>query len=253
MKRRAAWTKAQLAAHLAAARLLEQVRDEVWWYLRSQRRASERATQEFVLGRFRRYGLRNELSRPIVAFGAHTGEVHYFPPARGSARFRRGTWVLLDLWARLQQPGAPYADATWMAWYGSRVPTRLARAFAAVRAARDASLRYLLTQTASGAVPSGAALDGVARRSLHRAGFRGKFTHSLGHSLGLHGPHGSQGPLSPKNPKSLVPGVGYTIEPGIYLPGRYGVRLEMDLMLTSERQVIVTTALQQNIIRLSAG
>ncbi|MDO8560552.1 MAG: M24 family metallopeptidase [bacterium] len=250
MRRRAAWTSRQLAAHLAAARLLEQVRDEVWQYLRSQRRSSERATQEFVLRRFRRYGLRNELSRPIVAFGPHTGEVHYFPPARGSALLRPGTWVLLDLWARLQQPGAPYADATWMAWYGGRVPPVLARAFGAVRAARDVSLRHLQRQTASGAIPTGEALDGVARRSLHRAGYRGKFTHSLGHSLGLHSPHGDFGPLSPKNLQPLVPGVGYTIEPGIYLPGKYGVRLEMDVLLTTERQVVVTTVPQRDILRV---
>lgn len=244
------WTQRQLHQHLAAARLLEHVRDEVWRYLRGHRRASEREVQGFALRQFRRQGLRTELHRPIVAFRTHTATVHYFPPARRSSRLRFNSLILLDLWARLTQPGAPYADLTWMAWSGGTVPAPVRLAFAAVKTARDRVLRYWRDQLRRGQLPSGRELDTLARRTLDRAGYRGKFLHSLGHSLGFDGPHGRQRGLTQKNATALALGIGYTIEPGIYLPRQFGIRLEMNCFVSTARELMLTAEPQGEIVRL---
>lgn len=244
------WTRRQFHQHLAAVRLLDHVREHVFLWLRAHRRASEYQTQLEVLKLFARFGLRNEVERPIVAFRESTSAVHYYPRARGSLRLRRGTWILLDIWARLAERGAPYADLTWMAWYGGAIPQPLEKIFFTVRDARDLALAFVQQRSSRGKVPIGQAIDGLARRSIARAGFHGKFPHGLGHSLGFDSPHGKFGVLSPKNTSPLTPGVGYTIEPGVYLPGKFGARLEMDFFLTSQHEIIVTSELQQEIVRI---
>jgi len=244
------WSRQQFLQHLAAARLLDHIREITWGYLRTHPRASEREAQLFVLKQLQRHRLINELERPIVAFRQSTSEVHYYPPARGSRKLRRGSWILLDLWGRCKEASAPYADITWMAWHGGRVPSAQVKIFTVVRAARDAALRYVQLQVRQGRLPAGQEVHAVARRVIDGAGFRGKFPHSLGHSLGFTGPHGNSGSLSPKNVNPLVPGMGYTIEPGVYLPGFCGARCEMDFFLSRQRDVIITTELQQELVRI---
>ncbi len=244
------WTRRQFHQHVAAARLLDHVCQQVWDYFRAHHRISERETQVYILKLFRRLHLQNEIERPIVAFRESTSVVHYYPPARSSLRLRRGTWILLDVWARLNERGAPYADMTWMAWYGGEVPAPLRRIFTTVRIARDAALYVVRQHTAAGKIPTGQAIDSVARRVIARAGFRGKFPHVVGHSLGFDSPHGKYGALAPKNSSRILPGVGYTIEPGVYVPKKFGARLEMDFFLTEQREVVLTTELQREIVRI---
>ncbi len=248
MLHRTSWTSRQFQQHCTAARLLEHVREMAWSFLRGHPRGTERQVQEFILMQFRRCRLRLDADRPMVAFRQHTGEVHYFPPRRGSLRLRPNSWVLLDLWARLDQPHAPYADITWMAYRGRAVPRVYLHGFRAVRSARDAALNFLRREVAIGHLPTGHAVDAVARRSLNRAGFRGAFLHTLGHSLGLNHPHGRPAGFSPRNREPIAPGIGYTIEPGVYLSGRFGARLEMDCFVTTDRQVFVTTELQHEVV-----
>ncbi len=246
------WTNRQLNQHLAAARRLDHLVRTTWIFLRAHRRCSELAVQEFLRREFRRHRLVSRPRGPIVAFREHTAVVHYFPNRQSAFRLRPGTWILLDLWARLNERDAPYADITWMAWYGGRVPPALGRIFSVVRRARNASGEFLRRQLQGGAIPSGRAVDAVARRIIGQAGFRGKFPHGLGHGLGLTRPHGNQGALASKNSQRLTLGIGYTIEPGIYVPGKYGARLEMDVWVSRDRQLMVTTEIQELIVRIEA-
>ncbi|MDD5110667.1 MAG: M24 family metallopeptidase [Patescibacteria group bacterium] len=244
------WSRRQFVQHLAAARLLDHIRQETWQYIRMHQRCSEYEVQRFILSQFRRYRLRSSPSQPIVAFRKNTAQVHYFPPRSGSLRLRPQTLVLLDIWARLPERGSPYADLTWMAWHGGRVPATVAGVFHTVRRTRDACLRYVRHALIAGRLPVGREIDAYARTMIARAGFRGRFLHSLGHSLGVDGPHGSGGNLSPKNSRPLALGMGYTIEPGIYLTRQFGVRLEMDYYITPHREAVVTAELQHEIERV---
>lgn len=204
----------------------------------------------FLRREFRRHRLVSVMPGPIVAFREHTAIVHYFPQAASAFRLHPATWILLDLWARLDERDAPYADITWMAWYGGRLPPALQRIFTVVRQARHASVEFFRRQLQANTIPSGRAVDAVARRAIGRAGFRGQFPHGLGHSLGLTGPHGQAGALAPKNSEPLIPRIGYTIEPGLYCAGKYGARLEMDVWVSRDRQLMVTTEIQEQIVRI---
>lgn len=244
------WTQKQLYQHIVAARLLDHICQETWHFIRAHRRCSECEVQQFILGQFRRCRLRSNPSGPIVAFQENTAQVHYYPPRRGSRRLRPRTLVLVDLWARLDEISAPYADLTWMAWHGGRIPAPVAKVFGTVRRTRDACLRYVRQALLAGRLPTGREVDTFARAMIARDGYRGRFLHGLGHSLGVDGPHGTSGNLSPKNSRPLARGMGYTIEPGIYFAGQFGVRLEMDYFITAKREVIVTAELQHEIVRV---
>lgn len=244
------WSRQQIYQHITAARLLDHIRQEAFLFLHTHRRCTERETQQFILKQFKHFGLRCEVDRPIVAFRESTSHVHYYPPRLGSLRLRPQTIVLLDLWARLDVKGAPYADLTWMGWYGKKIPSANVAVFNLVCRARDAAMRFLRRILASGSVPTGRVVDGVARRIIAKAGYGKYFLHGLGHSLGTMGPHGNAGCLSPKYAKPLTPGMGYTIEPGVYLAGKYGARVEMDCFITQQKEYIITTELQREIVRI---
>ena len=239
-----------MTQHFAAARLLDHILESAWEYLRAHQRFTEYEVQQFISRQFRRHRLRTTDEGPIVAFGVHTAQVHYFPTRLGAARLQPETPILVDIWAALDEPRAPYADITWMAWHGRRIAPWFHRLFIAVCTARDAALRHVRHTVDSGHSPYGHAVDAVARNSIARAGYRGAFHHSLGHSLGIVGPHGRTKGFTPKNRSRVAAGYGYTIEPGAYLPGRAGARCEMDFFLTPSREVIVTTEVQRDIVKI---
>lgn len=236
-----------LAAHGRAAALLHCILRDSLRFMRERRAVGEYEASRFIEARIATLGLVCERDSPIVAFGPNTAFVHYFP-SQYCRRLRSGMPVLIDIWARLRAPGAPYADVTWMAWSGRRVKPDFSRAFRSVCAARDAVLRFVRAEVRAGRFPRGDQADEVARRVIAGAGYPAEaFPHTTGHALGFRSPHGPGIGLGPRHNKRLRPLVGYTIEPGIYLKGRFGVRSEIDFYFTPDRRVAVTTKIQKEL------
>jgi Xaa-Pro aminopeptidase len=152
---------------------------------------------------------------------------------------RAGDCVLIDLWA--VEPGGIYADQTWMASIGAPSP-KVQQVWNVVRDARDAAISLLRERVASGEAVRGAEADDAARRVIDRAGYGAAFTHRTGHSIDARALHGS-GPnldnLETREERVLIPGVGFSIEPGIYLAGEFGVRTEVNAYI-GERELIIT-------------
>lgn len=239
------WTKTQIRQHQQAAKALEQVKDITINFIAANPNATEHEVQQFILKRFKKHKLKSEKYAPIVAFRENTSHVHYFP-SQYSKKLKPNSLILLDLWARINQRSAPYVDITWMAYYGKRVPKKIDEIFHIVVRARNLCLNKIKARLKKKELPSGKELDEAARDNIAAAGYGKQFLHATGHGLGTSSPHGSLGRLNKKNTSRLNANVGYTIEPAIYIKNRFGVRSEINFILTNNR-LLVTTPQQKQI------
>ncbi|MFQ6030446.1 MAG: M24 family metallopeptidase, partial [Dehalococcoidia bacterium] len=215
------WTPEQLAGHRRAADKLGQIVNEAFRRIgeRLDRGVNEYEIAEFIRGRFREEGL-EAADGPIVSINAHCSDPHYEPGPQGSSVFQPGDWVLIDLWAREATETSVYADITWVAYVGDEVPPRHQEVFDIVIGARNAALKYLEDSFQQGVGVQGWQADGVARQHITDRGYGEYFTHRLGHSISyeVHGEAVNLDGFETQDTRRIIPGVGFSIEPGIYLP-----------------------------------
>lgn len=245
------WSQQQLDDHLTAADGVIYAKDAAFAFLAERSRAGQPVTevevQELIEAKFAEAGLVTG-SSPNVSFGAHAGDPHYHP-LKGvrDATLQPGDVVLIDLWAKVDSPQAPYADVTWMGVQGEP-SARLLEVWEAVKEARDVAFRAIAAAYAEDRWPTGAEVDRAARAVLVNAGLGDAFTHRTGHSLGLRTTHGSAAHLDDfetADTRLLMPGLGLTIEPGAYFPD-FGVRSEINLYVGDDGP-LATTELQSDL------
>jgi Xaa-Pro aminopeptidase len=206
--------------------------------------------QQMMAGWFREEGLVSD-SEPMVSAAENAGNPHYLPTAAAHRPIGRDEIVLLDLWGKLDRPGAVFADITWVGYTGRLVPDRFARAFAAVRAARDEAIRLVQRATREGRDLRGWEVDRAASTVLRDAGYGDRILHRTGHSLGeaVHGNGVNMDDYETHDDRRLLTGTGFTIEPGLYFDD-FGVRTEIN-MIVQERDATVTGPSQTEILALA--
>ena len=230
------WSPEQLAGHRRAADQLGRIVNEA--FQRIGQRLADGVTEfeiaEFIRRRFKEEEL-TTADGPIVSTNAHCSDPHYEPAAEGSSVIAPGDWVLIDLWAREDTPGSVYADITWTAYVGDNPPERCREVFDIVLGARDAALSFLQDSHAAGDPIQGWQADDVARRYIADRGYGDYFTHRLGHSIyhTVHGEGVNLDNFETHDTRRIIPGVGFSIEPGIYLP-EFGVRSEIDAYMSDD-------------------
>jgi Xaa-Pro dipeptidase len=253
----AQWDDRQVAQHDRAAQLVDEVKNEAFAFAGARLRAGaavdEYQVAQRIQERFAELGLATVYS-PTVAAGPNSANPHYEPGPGHSRPIGRDEWLLIDLWARLNEPGAPFADVTWVAWTGpSPVPDRVRHVFDVVRHARDLALERLTAAAGEGVVPQGWEIDRAVRDFVARAGFGPNFTHRTGHNLGPEELHGSAGvcldDFETHDTRRVMPGVAFSVEPGIYLTGDFGVRLELNAVMTPTGPAVYTPV-QREIVTL---
>ena len=225
------WTADDLAGHLRAAEILSGIARASIARIGERARAGdpvgEHEVTRWVLEAFDRAGLVTE-SPPSVSYGAHAARPHYDAPAEGSSPIVPGQLLLLDLWAR--EPGGIYADQTWMAAIGTPSPLA-AELWTAVRGARDAALDLLRARLEAGEPVAGAEADRAAYAVISAAGYGDRIVCRTGHSIdrvGLHGFGPTIDDTESFDSRRIIPGVGFSVEPGIYIPGEVGLRTEVN-------------------------
>ena len=226
-----AWSDADLRSHVRAAEQVAAIAREALT-LAGARARDERPMTEFELTRwvresFDRAGLVTD-SDPSVSFGANAARIHYEPTASDSAAIVGGQVLLLDLWAK--EPDGIYADQTWMASIGTPADRAL-EIWRAVAGARDAAIALLEQRLSSRQPVFGAEADAAAREVIVRAGYGDRIACRTGHSIdrvGLHGYGPTLDDTESYDRRQVVPGVGFSIEPGIYIPGDIGMRTEVN-------------------------
>jgi Xaa-Pro dipeptidase len=180
---------------------------------------------------------------PIVGAAENAANPHYHPSAAAPRRVARGDILLIDLFARENSANGVYADQTWMGSLGE--PSRRAQeVWTAVRDARDAAITLVQSRVAKGEAVRGGEVDDAARKVITDRGFGQYVTHRTGHSIDPRDLHGS-GPhidnLETRDERVLVPGIGFSIEPGIYLPGKIGMRTEINAYVGTDGRSLVLT------------
>jgi Xaa-Pro dipeptidase len=246
---------AGLESHRRAAAIVRRVVDETFAEIgraiSAEAPVSEYSAQQFVLARFAAHGLVAD-DPPIVAVNANAAQPHFEPSSVADTPIRRGDLVLLDLWAKEPGAAAIYADLTWMAYADERVPEEYARVFAIVAEARDAAVDFIRARVGAGGLVLGEEADRVARGVIERAGFAQQFVHRTGHSIGreVHGTGANLDSLETHDHRMLIDRTCFSVEPGIYLPGRFGVRSELDMTIENGRAEISAAPAQREIIAL---
>ena len=280
------WTPDQLAGHSRAADKLGQIVNQAFHLIglrlketqpplqyhidKDEERGSECGKgsppteyeiAEFIRQRFREEGL-EAADGPIVSVNAHCSDPHYEPAAEGSSLIQLGDWVLIDLWAReADSPSinfaekeivtgntSVYADITWTAYVGDQVPEHHQRVFDIVLGARDAALTFLEDSFQRGEIVQGWEADAVARSFIEERGYGEYFTHRLGHSISyeVHGEAVNLDSFETYDTRRIIPGIGFSIEPGIYLP-EFGVRSEIDAFM-SETGPFASSPVQREVV-----
>jgi len=186
---------------------------------------------------------------PIVAFGANCANPHYEPMAGKDATLREGDVVLLDLWAGRTKTTV-FADQTWMGFAGANPPDRIQRIWRTVREARDRGIAAVMDAAAEGRPLAGYQVDQAARAVIEAAGFGEAFVHRTGHSIDreLHGSGPHLDSYETLDDRLLMPGVGFSIEPGIYLPGDVGIRSEINMYWALTGPVVTPARPQVDLI-----
>ena len=250
----AVWSDAALATHVAASEKLYRIKDKAFELIR-ERMASQAPVDEFEVQQemvrwFKAEGLVSD-SPPNVSAQENAGNPHYMPTRERHRRIQRGEVVLLDLWGKLPQPGAVFADITWVGFTGPTVAPAVASAFAAARDGRDAAAELVIEAVGAGRPLRGFEVDRACRTVVERAGYGPQFIHRTGHSLGedVHGNGVHMDDYETHDDRRLIPGTGFTIEPGVYTD-QFGVRTEIN-MFVAEHEARVTGPLQRELIQLA--
>ena len=249
----ATWGEAQLASHCKASAALHRIKDRafaaVTASLRSRQQVNEYDVQQQMVRWFDEEGLVSD-SPPVVAIGANAGNPHYLPTADAAMPIVADEVLLLDLWGKLREPGAVFADITWVGFTGARVADEAARAFDAIVHARDAAVALVEEAAMTGRELHGWEVDRAARSVLEQSGYGGAILHRTGHSLGetVHGNGVHLDDYETHDDRRILPGTGFTIEPGLYFD-TFGVRTEINVF-RQEREAIVSDPRQMALVAL---
>jgi len=252
----AVWTAEQKGLHDRAARGCHAATHAAFALVRERlaagRPVKESEVQALIAARFADEGLYS--NHPcIVAVNDHASDPHFETAAGpGDREIRKGDLLLIDFWAKVaNDPRAVYYDATWMAYCGRDVPSKMREVWETVRGARDAAIDFVITSVADGRTVRGGEVDDVARGHIEARGYGPYFLHRTGHSIGyeVHGNGVNIDNLETQDQRTLIPGVCFSIEPGIYLP-EFGVRSEVD-MFVGDSTAEVTGEIQRDLLLLA--
>lgn len=244
----ARWSSDDLASHRRAAVVVAGVAQDAFRFVGERVRSGQAVTEDEVQGRiadaFTRAGLVFS-HPPNVSYGANAANPHYEPSAGSPVRIEPGATLLIDLWAT--EPDGVYADQTWMASVGP--PSERAQSiWTAVRDARDAALDLLRRTAKERGTIRGADVDDAARQVITSRGFGEYFTHRTGHSIDQKDLHGS-GPnldnLETREERLIFPGIGFSVEPGVYIAGEIGIRSEVNCCFLDGELVVTPDEYQR--------
>jgi Xaa-Pro dipeptidase len=249
------WTEEGEASHQRAAQVLRETAYAAFARIGDQLRSGDTPTEwsmrQWVVERLVDAGL-SVGADAIVGVDGNAANPHYAPAADAFSPIEHGNVVLLDLWGK-ESADAIFADQTWMAFTGANPPDRVDRLWGAVHDAREAAVELIRSRHAAGVGVAGFEVDDSARAVIRDRGLGDFFIHRTGHSIDreLHGSGPNIDNLETRDTRLLIPGIGFSIEPGVYLEGDVGIRSEIDVYMTAAGPVVTTPEPQSAIYRIT--
>jgi Xaa-Pro dipeptidase len=242
-----------LESHLKAGRIMDRVRADAFRMigerLRNGSQVDEYFVNQYVRGKFKQEGLLTD-SGPIVGVNQNAGNPHYEPTIEKHLPIRPGDFVLLDMWAKLDEPDAVFYDITWTGFCGTEIPERIQTVFEAVTGGRDAAIKCVVDAFAAGRTIHGFEVDDAARSFIQSRGYGDQFVHRTGHSIGheVHGNGANMDNLEVHDERKVIPWTCFSIEPGVYLED-FGVRSEINIFVDGS-SARVTGEIQRELVRI---
>jgi Xaa-Pro aminopeptidase len=250
----ATWDDEQWAMHQEAAKHTDAAFGVAWSYIggeiRKQGYVAETAVQERIMKHFADTGMVTD-HPPIVGEGPHSADPHFAPAPDIDRRITANSFVLIDLWAKLDKPRSVYSDLTRVGYVGDQIPAKINEVFHIVAQARDEGIDRVRRAYERGETLLGWQVDAATREVIEKAGYGQYFTHRTGHNIGqeTHGNGCHMDGLETKEERKVMRRTCFSIEPGIYLPGEFGVRSEINIYIDGNGGVHVTGGPLQTEIR----
>ncbi len=247
-------TDHQIATHFAAQRKLDQILQQGFQRLGHLARTTgtdEYSMVQWLAEAIAREGLYTDHG-PNVSAGPNSADSHYDPTPASSRKIVPGDFILIDIWAKLSNdPQAIWYDITWTGVVDREPTTRETLVFNTVRDARDAAIHTIQQAFASQTQIAGWQADDAARNVIRAAGFAPQFTHRTGHNIAaeLHGNGAHLDNLETHDERLILPNTCFSVEPGLYFPGEFGIRNEVDMIAYRDRAVVTGPA-QTQLLRL---
>lgn len=240
----ATWDDDQEKMHFAAEKVTSEAYGVAYRFIADEIRVKGQTTEVAVQARIMKHFADNgctTYSPPIVGVGPHSGDPHFDTNVATDSPIRKGDFVLIDLWAKLDKPRAVYSDLTRTVYVGETVPEKYTKIFNIVAAARDAAIAKVKDAFAKGEALVGATVDNACRDVIEAAGYGKSFTHRTGHNIGqeVHGNGAHIDGLETKEDRRILKRTCFSVEPGIYLP-EFGVRSEINVYIDAKGTVHVT-------------
>jgi Xaa-Pro aminopeptidase len=252
----ARWDEEQLNDNIKSAAHLRQIADKAFGFIRdkilSNSAVTEYDVQQFMVSEFKNRGLVTS-SDPNCSVNANSANPHYEPTKEIHSPLQKGDFVLLDLWAKKDKLRSVYADITWIGFIGEIVPDEYEKIFQIVKGGRDAALNFVRSSMEEGKVIHGYEVDDAARNYITQHGYGEYFVHRTGHSIGeeVHGNGANMDNLETRDERTIIPQTSFSIEPGIYLRDKFGIRSEIDVYITKDNEVLVTgLPMQENVVAI---
>jgi Xaa-Pro aminopeptidase len=243
---KAIWGDAGRTAHYVAVHHVVELRKEALAFVVKQLQSGAPVTEYDVQQRLVHGMTMRGLvgAPPVVAAGVNTADPYYVPSADKSAAIKRGDPIVISLAAKVDKPEGIYAAQTWCAVADQLVPDPIAKAFETASLARDQAMALIGDRTRKHRAITGAEVDDVTRAFIKKAGLADRVMHRTGHSIDsdLQGGGADLDDFEVKDSRILTPGTGFTIGPGLYFPGQFGVRAEVSVYLAPGGPEITTPA-----------
>ncbi|MFA6467363.1 MAG: M24 family metallopeptidase [Bacteroidota bacterium] len=240
----ARWTDEQYAEAQDTANILLRTVDKAFSFigdrLRNGTTVTEYDVQRLIMDEFDRNNL-TTYAPANCSVNGNGANPHYDPSAEQSAAIKKGDYILIDWWAKKKKPAAVYADFTWVGFAGEEIPKKYQEVFDIVKGSRDAAVEYLVKEMKAGRKIRGCDVDDVTRKYIEKNGYGQFFVHRTGHNIGeeVHGNGAHIDNFETMDVREIIPETCFSIEPGIYLPGEFGIRLEIDVYISKTKEVIL--------------
>ena len=255
-------TEAQIATHFEAQVKIDAILAATWKHIGDRVRSgtsdslnhpgiNEMDVVNYLLEGIAREGLFTDHG-PNCSVGPNSADSHYEPTFLTARKINKGDFVLIDVWAKnADDPSAIWYDITWTGVVDREPTDRENLIFHTVRDARDAAVATIQSAYTANLPIAGWQADDAARDLIRNAGFAPYFTHRTGHNIAteLHGNGAHLDNLETHDERLLLPNTSFSVEPGIYFPGDFGVRSEID-MITRPGKAVVTGPAQTELVRI---
>jgi Xaa-Pro aminopeptidase len=245
----------QYRLHKEGGEVLEEGVQRAWELIRSRLRKNELINeyqvQQFILDHFEKKGCITE-GVPICAVNGNAADPHYIPTKGKHTLIKKGDFILIDLWCKKDLPQAVFADITRVGVAAEKPKAKEEKIFSLVRKAQKEGTELIIQRYREEKEIQGREVDTLVRSVIKRGGYGDYFTHRTGHNIYTvnHGPGANLDAIETDDDRPLIPRTCFSIEPGIYLPGEFGVRLEYDVYIHPEGKVEVTQTPQEDLVRV---